>query len=129
KLMAATGAFLGPQTIWIVLFYFALAYGAISIFQLMRAVPWKQVTQAFTAMLLGGELKAPTIDAEKLTEVRKKSIPIGLAIAIGAVLAIVWERPTLQFLGFTAEQSTEARPTTPAPGGESSPSTTPAPGG
>lgn len=100
KLMACMGAFLGTTTVLVVFFYFALCYGGISVFQLGRLIPWKQVFNAFAAVALGGKLVAPQVDAEKLTEVRKKRIPIGLAIALGTIIAIFFQKPTLVFLGF-----------------------------
>lgn len=100
KLMAAMGAFLGPTTVLIAFFYFSLAFGLLAGLQLIRAIPWKQVGQAFFAVVLGGKLAPPKIDAQKLAEVRKKPIPLGLAIAIGTVLAVAIEKQTLQFLGF-----------------------------
>lgn len=100
KLMACMGAFLGTTTVLVAFFYFALCYGAISVFQLGRLIPWKQVFNAFAAVALGGKLVAPKVDAEKLTEVRKKRIPIGLAIALGTVIAMFFQKQTLSFLGF-----------------------------
>lgn len=100
KLMAAMGAILGWVPVLIAFFYFSLAWGLISMFQLARAIPWKQVGQAIFAVVLGGKLKPPKIDAEKLTEARKKRIPLGLAIAIGTLCAVLFEKQTLKFLGF-----------------------------
>jgi prepilin peptidase CpaA len=100
KLMACMGAFLGTTTVLVAFFYFALCYGAISVFQLARLIPWKQVFNAFFAVALGGKLVAPQVDAEKLTEARKGRIPLGLAIALGTVIAMLFQKQTLTFLGF-----------------------------
>ncbi len=100
KLMACMGAFLGTTTVLVAFFYFALSFGAISMFLLARVIPWKQIFNAFFAVALGGKLVAPTVDSEKLTQARKKRIPVGVAIAIGTIFAILFQQQTLNFLGF-----------------------------
>ncbi len=100
KLMACMGSFLGTTTVLVAFFYFALYWGAISVFQLARLIPWKQVFNAFFAVALGGKLVPPQVDSEKLTEARKKRIPLGLAIALGTMTAMFFQKQTLSFLGF-----------------------------
>lgn len=100
KLMACMGAFLGPTTALVIFFYFALCWGGIAMFQLGRLIPWKQVFSAFASVALGGKLIPPQVDSEKLTEAKKKRIPVGLAIALGTVLALCFQKQTLSFMGF-----------------------------
>ncbi len=100
KLMACMGSFLGTTTVLVSFFYFALCFGVISTFLLARVIPWKQIFNAFMSVALGGKLVAPQVDSEKLTEARKKRIPVGLAIAAGTVIAIFFQKQTLDFLGF-----------------------------
>lgn len=99
KLLAAMGAFLGPRLTLLCFFYFCLVYGLISIFLILRAIPFKQLG-LILFLMLGGQSKAPTLNQQKLTEVRKKPIPIGLAIGMGTLLAILLEQQTLIYLGF-----------------------------
>ena len=98
KLMAAVGAFLGWKLVLITFFYFCLSFGVISIIALMKVMPWKALYFLLVTIFMGGGAKAaPTIDATKLNEARKKPIPAGVAIAIGALLAIILEQQTLQY--------------------------------
>ncbi len=98
KLMAAVGAFLGWKLALITFFYFCLSFGVISIGVLLKVVPWNALWFLLMSTFMGGSSKAaPTIDATKLNEQRKKPIPAGVAIAIGALLAIIFEKQTLQY--------------------------------
>jgi prepilin peptidase CpaA len=98
KLMAAVGAFLGWKLALISFFYFCLSFGVISIVVLLKVVPWNALYFLLMSTFMGGGAKAaPTIDATKLNEQRKKPIPAGVAIAIGALLAIILEKQTLQY--------------------------------
>jgi len=98
KLMAVVGAFLGWKLVLITFFYFCLSFGVISIFVLMKVVPWNALYFLLVSTFMGGGAKAaPTIDATKLNEQRKKPIPAGVAIAMGALLAIILQKQTIQY--------------------------------
>ncbi len=100
KLMAAVGAFLGWKLALVTFFYFCLSFGVISIIVLLKVVPWNAIKFLLMSIFMGAGAKAaPTIDATKLNEQRKKPIPAGVAIALGAMLAIALEQQTLQYFG------------------------------
>ena len=98
KLLAAVGAFLGPATVPIVFFYFALFYGGFSCVQFARTMPWRQL--GLTLTLPRGISKVKSIDVEKVRAAGQSKIPIGPAIALGTICAVVFEKQTLSFLGF-----------------------------
>jgi len=98
KLMAVVGAFLGWKLALITFFYFCLSFGVISIFVLMKVVPWNAIWFLLMSTFMGGGAKAaPPVDATKLNEQRKKPIPAGVAIAIGALLAIILQEQTIHW--------------------------------
>jgi leader peptidase (prepilin peptidase)/N-methyltransferase len=97
KLMAAVGAFLGWKLALITFFYFCLSFGVISMFVLLKVVPWNALYFLVVSTFIGGAKVAPKIDATKLNEARKKPIPAGVAIAIGTLLAILFEQQTIQY--------------------------------
>ncbi len=98
KLLAAMGAFLGPPMVPIVFLYFAFFYGGFSFIQFARLMPWRQLVVTFT--LPKGVSKVKSIDVEKVRAAGQTKIPIGPAIALGTICAIIFEKPTLSFLGF-----------------------------
>lgn len=98
KLLGAMGAFLGPHLVPIVFFYFAMFYGGLSFIQFARLMPWRQLALTFT--LPRGVSKAKSIDVERVRAAGQTKIPIGPAIALGTICAIVFEKQTLAFLGF-----------------------------
>jgi len=95
KLLGAVGAFLGPAMVPLVFFYFALFYGSFSFIQVARLMPWRKL--ALTLTLPKGVSK---VDVEKVRAAGQTKIPIGPAIALGTITAVVFEKPTLTFLGF-----------------------------
>src|SRR4030095_3968782 len=98
KLLAAVGAFLGPSLVPLVFLYVALFYGSFSVIQFARLMPWRQLALALT--LPTGDSKIKMIDVEKVRAAGKTKIAIGPAIALGTVCAVVFEKQTLDFLGF-----------------------------
>ncbi|HEY9713283.1 MAG TPA: A24 family peptidase [Chroococcales cyanobacterium] len=99
KLMAAVGAFLGWQQVLLCFFYFCLSFGLVSVFVLMRAMPWDRIMAA-TFATVSGVKSVPKIDSDKLRETRRKPIPAGFAIWLGALFTILFKEETLRFLGF-----------------------------
>jgi len=100
KMLAAIGAFLGAKSVLIVLLYFCLCFGALSVIFLLRTVPWKEVIAATRAIAFGADPDAIKIDTAKFDAQRKAPIPISVAIAVGTVLEQAFRDPTLRFLGF-----------------------------
>jgi len=101
KMLAAIGAFIGPKAILIVLLYFCLCFGAMSVLFLVRTLPWKQVVSATRAIAFGADPDAVTIDTTKFQAARKAPIPISVAIGVGTLLGIAFQQQTLSFLGFS----------------------------
>jgi prepilin peptidase CpaA len=101
KLLAAVGAFVGPRTMFIVLFYFCLCYGLISMAEIARVIPWKQLFMQASAMAASGKISLEKVDTSQLTIKRKSLIPIALAIFMGTVLSITFRRETMHLLGLS----------------------------
>jgi prepilin peptidase CpaA len=99
KMLAAIGAFLGPKPILIVIFYFFLSFGAMSLLLLVRSLPWKQVFTATTAIASGADPDAVKIDTTKFDAQRKALIPLSVAIVIGTILEQLFRTQTMGFLG------------------------------
>ena len=87
KLFAAIGACLLPVQMLICAFYFAIAYGAISIILICQA------------MLIRKEVDAADPAAETVKTARKRLIPVGPAIAVGVYLGILCDKQLLLFMG------------------------------
>jgi len=100
KLVAAVGAFVGPGMVLLVFFYFSLAYGLISAVRFFGSIPWKDLYLLFMKSQTGVTGDTPPLNVEKLQKTMKTPISIGPAIAVGTLLAILLEKPTLQFMGF-----------------------------
>ncbi len=100
KLLAAIGAFLGPKSALITIFYFCFFFGLMSCIVLATKVPWKQVAHFVSKKIFDGDTSDITIDSTKLAEQRKAPIPISLAILLGTLMTIFFENQTLAFLGF-----------------------------
>jgi prepilin peptidase CpaA len=101
KLLAAVGAFLGPRAMFIVLFYFCLCYGLLSVIEIARAIPWRQIISQVSVMVASGKVSLDKIDTSQLTVKRKSLIPIALAVFMGTLLALVFKQPTMHFLGLS----------------------------
>jgi prepilin peptidase CpaA len=101
KLMGAMGAFLGWKIVVIAWGYYAISYGFLALVRLLSAIPWA----SFKAMVHAASVGAPaTLDAEAATKINKtmkEYVPIGPAVALGVILAVLLEKTTLQFLGFS----------------------------
>lgn len=99
KLIAAIGAFIGLEVL-IAWGYFALLFGMFATFKFLTAIPWSH----FATMVKSASMGVPTPlekEAEqKLNAAMKKPIALAPIIAVGTLLAVALEKPTLQFLGF-----------------------------
>lgn len=102
KLIAASGAFLGPTGCGVLLFYFCLCFGLLSVVYLARAIPWDQVLRIAKATISGAKLDETVIDVDKFELQRKASIPISIAILVGLLITLSFQQQTLHFLGFGA---------------------------
>lgn len=98
KLVAAAGAFLGPGSVLIIYLYYSLVFGFFSLVKMILAIPYKDLWMADQARQAG--VKVPPVNMDELTKVRKEIVPVGPFIAIGTVLAMVFEQQTRLFLGF-----------------------------
>jgi prepilin signal peptidase PulO-like enzyme (type II secretory pathway) len=99
KLIGAVGAFLGLEVL-LVWGYFALLFGAFATFKFLTAIPWNHFGKMVQAATMGLPSTLDKEAAEKLTTVMKTPIPLAPIIAVGTLVAIVLEKPTLAFLGF-----------------------------
>lgn len=95
KLMMAIGAFLGPTGVLLSWGYFALIYGLLAM--LVMAKGMKSIYAMGKSAAYG--LQAPAEDQQKLAGLMKSKLPLGPAIALGTIVAIWLEKPTLQLLG------------------------------
>ena len=99
KLIAAIGAFLCIKSVWLVIFYFCLFYGLLSLIVMARTIPWKQVSEAMQVSMIAGKETAHPIDTTKLAVTRKSSMPISIAILAATIVTIAFGQQTLLFLG------------------------------
>jgi Flp pilus assembly protein protease CpaA len=100
KLIAAAGAFLGPTGCAVLLFYFCLCFGLLSVVYLARTIPWNQVMSIAKATISGAKLDETVIDVNKFELQRKASIPISIAILVGLLITLGLQQQTLAFVGF-----------------------------
>lgn len=100
KLLAAVGAFLGTKSVLVVIFYFCLFFGLMSCVALATKVPWQQVWKFSTTAIFDGDVSGIKLDTTKLSEQRKSSIPISLAILLGTLVTLYYQDQTLAFFGF-----------------------------
>jgi len=92
KLMAATGAFLGPKLALCVFFYFCIFYGLLGVGKIAVMAPWyKLVLQ----LIAPGKYQITPEDIQKITQMRKSYMPLGPAIFLGTICALMFEKQTL----------------------------------
>jgi prepilin signal peptidase PulO-like enzyme (type II secretory pathway) len=99
KLIAAVGAFLQMKVL-IAWGYFALLYGGFATLKFFTAIPWSHFGKMVKSASMGVATPLDKEAEEKLTAVMNKPIALAPYIAVGTLLAILLEKPTLQFLGF-----------------------------
>lgn len=102
KMMAAVGAVLGPIKFLMVMFYFSLCYGVVSVFRMFRAIPrdqYKAFWTVFKTLGAGVDL-SETVDMTEVKQAGKKMIALGPIILIGTLLGILLDKPTMHFMGF-----------------------------
>ncbi len=95
KLMMAIGAFLGPTGVLLSWGYFALIYALLAM--LVMAKGMKSIYAMGKSAAYG--LQATADDQQKIVGLMKSKLPLGPAIALGTMVAIWLEKPTLQLLG------------------------------
>lgn len=98
KLVAAIGTFLGPWLVLLVYLYYCICFGIYTCFKMACAVPWGQLWISSEMKKAGVEpLK---VNFDKLNASRKEIIPVAPLIALGTICCILFEKPTLEFMGF-----------------------------
>jgi prepilin peptidase CpaA len=97
KLLAALGTFLGPWLVLIVYLYYGLCFGVFSVYKMASAVPWQQLWISSEMKKAGVEMP---VNLDELTRTRKELIPVAPFIALGTFCCVLFEKPTLAFLGF-----------------------------
>jgi len=102
KLMAAIGAFIWWKGVLLTFLYFAILYGAVSIWKMTTSLPWKHIWQAM--MLSGGNadlaMEQVKPHLEDFKKAMKSRMALGPVMFLGLALAIFLEGPTLEFMGF-----------------------------
>jgi prepilin peptidase CpaA len=101
KLLAAVGAFLGPKSAIMAVFYFCLFFGLQSCLVLATKVPWKQVGTLVSTAIFEGDISNVKLDTAKFSEQRKSAIPISLAILIATMVTILFKHQTLHIFGLS----------------------------
>jgi len=91
KLMGCLGAWVGPGLILGTFLYYCVFFSVYTIATMAIAFPWKQ-------WLVVRDLTM--VDLTKFNEVRRKPLPMAPFITAGLVVALVFEKQTLQFFGF-----------------------------
>lgn len=92
KLMAAVGAFLQPKLTLCVFFYFCIFYGVIGVGRIAIAVPWYKL---ILQIIAPGKSPVTPEDTKKISEMRKSYMPLGPAILLATICALVFEKQTL----------------------------------
>lgn len=101
KIIAAVGAFVGPSMLLLVFFYFSLTLGLASSARMLWAFPWQQIIAALPLFIASPNRQIFTgLDWSKFNQIRKSKLLFGPFYAIGTVLAVLLERPTLELMGF-----------------------------
>lgn len=91
KLMAMVGAWLGPLEVCLAFYFFCLFYGLFAGIKLLRALPWNKLTALGAAGV--GALTAEEL--EKFKTMMRSHIPLGPAIALGTLSAILFFKPLM----------------------------------
>lgn len=97
KLMGAVGAFLGPKLALCVFFYFCIFYGILGVGRIAVMSPWYKLILQVVAPGKGFEVTAE--DLNKIQKARKSYMPLGPAIFLGTVCALIFEQQTLSMFG------------------------------
>jgi len=93
KLLCAVGALLGPKLVFCTFIWMALAGGTLAIALIIYKRAFSQTFRNLRTLLLGWILRTPGEEAN-LT-IRNQSLiklPYGVAIAVGAILAVYFKR-------------------------------------
>ncbi|PWU01019.1 MAG: hypothetical protein C5B53_03355 [Candidatus Melainabacteria bacterium] len=99
KLIAAIGAFLGIKDVLLVVLYFCLSFGILSMVKMALSIPWKQVANRMQVFLIASEKELPPVDTAALMSARTSTMPISLAVLMALLLTLAFREQTLAFLG------------------------------
>ncbi len=99
KLLAAVGAFLGPKSAIMSVFYFCLFFGLQSCLALAIKLPWKQMGILVSAAIFEGDVSGVKLDLAKFSEQRKSPIPASVAILAAVIVTILFREETLRLAG------------------------------
>lgn len=91
KLVAAVGTFLGPWLLILVLMFYFLSFGFFTMIRLFTGVAWWQ--------LIGG-VQFDNLNWDEFNKRRKEIIPVAPFIALGTLLAIIFESQLLELWKF-----------------------------
>ncbi|MBK7748290.1 MAG: prepilin peptidase [Candidatus Obscuribacter sp.] len=104
KMMAAVGAILGMIKFLLCMFYFSLCYGLVAMVLILKSIPPQQI-KGFWLLLksfvFAGVDMTEGFDMSELDKAKKKLIPLGPIIFAGCLLAILLDKWTMHFLGFS----------------------------
>jgi prepilin peptidase CpaA len=101
KLIAAVGAFLGPKDVLLVVFYFCLCFGVISLVLIARTIPWKQLFEAAQVYMITAKMPAAAVDTSRMVARARTPIPISIAILAATILTMLYRQQTLAFFGYS----------------------------
>lgn len=97
KLMATTGAFLGPKPALYVFFYFCIFYGIFGIGRVAIAVPWHKIFMQIIGQGAAHQITAE--DLARIQQMRKSYMPLGPAIFAGVICAVLLDQYLPKFFG------------------------------
>lgn len=101
KLLAAAGAFLGPKSAVMCVFYFCIFFGLQSCLVLATKVPWKQVGTMVSTAIFDGDVSGVKLNTTEFNQQLKSPIPASLAILVATAITILFREQTLRLAGLS----------------------------